>query len=90
MPSATCSNGTEISRSGPPKMRLVLEADMTYRAGQRVAGGARLLFVDMHPNLRWRDGMLHIDQTIEMHWVAAAGRGLLPVPSVFAHKPAPQ
>ena len=71
------------------KMRLVLEADMTYRARQLAAGGARLLFADMHPNLRWRDGVLHIDQMIGRHRVVAAGRGLLLVPSVFAHKPAP-
>jgi DNA-binding transcriptional ArsR family regulator len=72
-----------------PKMRLVLEADMTYRARQLAAGGARLLFADVHPNLRWLDGLLHIDQMIGRHRVAAAGRGLLLVPSVFAHKPAP-
>jgi DNA-binding transcriptional ArsR family regulator len=72
-----------------PKMRLVLEADMTYRARQLAAGGARLLFADIHPNLRWRDGVLHIDQMIGRHHVAAAGRGLLLVPSVFSHKPAP-
>jgi DNA-binding transcriptional ArsR family regulator len=72
-----------------PRMRLVLEADMTYRARQLAAGGARLLFADMHANLHWRDGVLHIDQMIGRHRVAAAGRGLLLVPSVFAHKPAP-
>jgi hypothetical protein len=72
-----------------PKMRLVLEADMTYRARQLAAGGARLLFADMHPNLRWQDGVLRIDQMIGKHHVAAAGRGLLLVPSVFSHKPAP-
>jgi DNA-binding transcriptional ArsR family regulator len=76
-------------RPGWPKMRLVLEADMTYRARQLAAGGARLLFADMHPNLSWRDGVLHIDQMIGRHRVNAAGRGLLLVPSVFAHKPAP-
>lgn len=72
-----------------PKMRLVLEADMTYRARQLAAGGARLLFADMHPNLSWRDGVLRIGKMIGRHQVAAAGRGLLLVPSVFAHKPAP-
>jgi hypothetical protein len=72
-----------------PQMRLVLEADMTYRARQLAAGGARLLFADMHPNLRWHNGALRIDQMIGQHRVAAAGRGLLLVPSVFAHKPAP-
>ncbi|GAA2076493.1 DUF5937 family protein [Actinomadura alba] len=72
-----------------PQMRLVLEADMTYRARQLAVGGARLLFADMHPNLRWQDGVLHIDKMIGRHRVAASGRGLLLVPSVFAYKPAP-
>lgn len=72
-----------------PQMRLVLEADMTYRARRLALGGARLLFADMHPNLRWADGELHIAQMISRHRVAAHGRGLLLLPSVFAHKPAP-
>ncbi|MFD1932443.1 MULTISPECIES: ArsR/SmtB family transcription factor [Nonomuraea] len=72
-----------------PQMRLVLEADMTYRARQLAVGGARLLFADMHPNLRWHDGVLHIDKMVGRHRVAASGRGLLLMPSVFAHKPAP-
>ncbi|MEU9044947.1 MULTISPECIES: ArsR family transcriptional regulator [unclassified Kitasatospora] len=72
-----------------PTMRLVLEADMTYRARRLALGGARLLFADMHPDLRWRGGVLHIDRMISRHRVAAAGRGLLLIPSVFAHKPAP-
>lgn len=72
-----------------PQMRLVLEADTTYRARQLAVGGARLLFADMHPNLRWQDGVLHIDKMIGRHHVAAAGRGLLLVPSIFSHRPAP-
>ena len=72
-----------------PQMRLVLEADMTYRARQMATGGARLLFADMHPNLRWHDGALHIDKMIGHHRVTAAGRGLLLIPSVFAYKPVP-
>ncbi|MEI5008501.1 metalloregulator ArsR/SmtB family transcription factor [Streptomyces sp. PmtA] len=72
-----------------PQMRLVLEADMTYRARQLARGGARLLFADMHPNLRWQGGELYIDKMISRHRVTASGRGLLLMPSVFAHKPAP-
>jgi DNA-binding transcriptional ArsR family regulator len=72
-----------------PQMRLVLEADMTYRARQLAVGGARLLFADLHPNLRWQDGALHVDSVIGSRRVTAAGRGLLLIPSVFAHKPAP-
>ncbi|GAA4929774.1 hypothetical protein HD597_004280 [Nonomuraea thailandensis] len=72
-----------------PRMRRVLEADMTYRARRLALGGARLLFADMHPNLRWQDGVLHISKMIGHHHVAATGQGLLLMPSVFAHKPAP-
>ncbi|GAB2904798.1 helix-turn-helix domain-containing protein [Streptomyces mayteni] len=72
-----------------PRMRLLLEADMTYRARRLAIGGARSLFADMHPNLRWHDGVLHIARMIGRHRVAAAGRGLLLIPSVFAHQPAP-
>lgn len=72
-----------------PQMRLVLEADTTYRARQLAVGGARLLFADMHPNLRWRDGVLEIDEMISEHTVQAAGRGLLLMPSIFALKPVP-
>lgn len=71
-----------------PQMRLVMEADMTYRARQLALGGARLLFADMHPNLRWKNGVLYIDKMIGNHHVVA-GRGLHLMPSVFSHKPAP-
>ncbi|MFJ9641691.1 ArsR/SmtB family transcription factor [Streptomyces sp. NPDC101206] len=76
-----------------PQIRLVAEADMTYRARQLARGGARLLFADMHPQLRWDDGgprgVLRIHRTIGGYEARAAGRGLLLVPCVFAHKPAP-
>ncbi|WP_322888082.1 ArsR family transcriptional regulator, partial [Streptomyces solincola] len=78
-----------VIEPGWPRMRLVLEADMTYRARQLAVGGARSLFAGMHPDLRWRDGVLHIDRMIGRFHAAASGRGLLLVPSVFAHKPAP-
>ncbi|MGO9883840.1 MAG: ArsR family transcriptional regulator [Solirubrobacteraceae bacterium] len=71
-----------------PEMQLVLEADTTYRARQLATGGARLLFADMHPNLRWSDGVLTITEMVSDHTVAAAGRGLLLLPSIFAFKPA--
>jgi hypothetical protein len=72
-----------------PDMRLVLEADTTYRARQLATGGARLLFADMHPNLRWHDGALEIEEMISEHTVKASGRGLLLMPSIFALKPLP-
>lgn len=72
-----------------PQLRLVLDADITNRARQLATGGARLLFADMHPNLRWHDGTLDIDDMIGRHNVAASGRGLVLIPSAFAAKPVP-
>lgn len=72
-----------------PRLRLVLEADTTYRARRLATGGARLLFADMHPNLTWRDGILEIAEMVGDHAVTAPGRGLVLVPSVFACKPVP-
>jgi hypothetical protein len=72
-----------------PQMQLVLEADTTYRAGRLAAGGARLLFADMHPNIRWSEGTLTVAEMISGGTVAAAGRGLLLIPSIFAYKPVP-
>jgi DNA-binding transcriptional ArsR family regulator len=74
---------------GWPEMQLVLEADTTYRARQLATGGAHLLFADIHPNLTWSDGVLTVTEMVGDHTVAAAGRGLLLTPSVFAYKPVP-
>jgi len=63
--------------------------DTTYRARQLATGGARRLFADVHPNLSWNDGVLSIAEMISHDTVAAAGRGLLLVPSIFAYKPVP-
>lgn len=71
------------------QVRTLLEADMTYRARQFATGGARLLFADLHPNVRWHDGTLHIDKMIGRHTVSVSGRGLLLLPSLFAYKPVP-
>ncbi|GAA4934576.1 ArsR/SmtB family transcription factor [Actinoplanes utahensis] len=72
-----------------PRMRLVLEADTTYRARRLAIGGARALFEDLHPNVTWDQGTVRIDKMIGRHRVLAAGRGLLLLPSVFAYKPIP-
>jgi hypothetical protein len=72
-----------------PQVRLLLEADMTYRAHRLATGGASLLFADLHPNVRWHDGTLSISDMIGKHTVAVSGRGLLLVPSLFAYKPVP-
>jgi len=72
-----------------PRMRVVMEADTTYRARRLALGGARLLFADIHPNVSWADGVLRITKMIGRHRVSAAGRGLLLLPSIFAYKAIP-
>jgi len=74
---------------GWPEMQLVLEADTTYRARRLATGGAALLFADIHPNVEWRDGVLTLTEMVGDHTAAAAGRGLLLTPSIFAYKPVP-
>src|SRR5690606_41909981 len=62
---------------------------MAHRARRLAVGGARAPSADIHPDLHWDDGVLHIDKMFGGYATAAAGRGLLLMPSVFAHKPAP-
>ncbi|MGR6914427.1 DUF5937 family protein [[Actinomadura] parvosata] len=44
-----------------PRIRAVLDADVTYRARQLAAGGAQRLFAGLHPDLHWRDGRLRLE-----------------------------
>jgi DNA-binding transcriptional ArsR family regulator len=65
-----------------PRIRAVLDADIGYRARRLAAGGAELLFADLHPDLRWRDGRLLADRRGGDRVVTAPGAGglvLLPV-----------
>ena len=45
------------------RIRPVLEADISYRAGLLADGGARSLFSDLHPDLRWSGGTLTLTDT---------------------------
>ena len=45
------------------RIRPVLEADITYRAGLLAGGGARSLFSDLHPDLHWSGGTLTLIDT---------------------------
>ncbi|WP_199826162.1 ArsR/SmtB family transcription factor [Streptomyces sp. SBT349] len=40
------------------RIRGVLDADIGHRARQLAAGGAAKLFTDLHPDLRWHEGVL--------------------------------
>jgi hypothetical protein len=72
-----------------PRIRLILETDVTHRARRLATGGAQSLFSDLHRNVRWQGGALRIGQMIGRHDVDGAGRGLRLIPSLFVHKPAP-
>ena len=64
----------------------VLEADIAYRAGLLANGGARSLFSDLHPDLRWSQGTLTINDTDEgpsVSRVMLGPDGVVLMPSVF-------
>src|SRR5580692_297487 len=69
------------------RMRSVLEADISYHAELLAGGGARSLFSELHPGLRWSAGQLLM--TDEEAWpenplVTLGPGGLVLLPSVFA------
>jgi DNA-binding transcriptional ArsR family regulator len=68
------------------RIRPVLEADIAYRAGLLADGGARSLFSDLHPDLRWSGGTLTINDTDErssVFQVMLGPDGVVLMPSVF-------
>jgi hypothetical protein len=65
-----------------PRIRALLEGDVLYRARQMADGGARALFADIDPTVRWSGGELQIEKRVEVA-VELEERGLLFVPSVF-------
>jgi DNA-binding transcriptional ArsR family regulator len=68
------------------RIRPVLEADIAYRAGLLADGGARSLFSDLHPDLRWSQGTLTINDTDEgplVSRVMLGPDGVVLLPSVF-------
>jgi DNA-binding transcriptional ArsR family regulator len=67
-----------------PRMRDVLDSDISYRSRQLVVGGANALFADLDDNLRWTNGRVEVDAvglTVDDH---VDGRGLVLTPSLFA------
>jgi DNA-binding transcriptional ArsR family regulator len=68
------------------RIRPVLDADIVYRAGLLADGGARSLFSDLHPDLRWSQGTLTINDTDEgpsVSRVMLGPDGVVLMPSVF-------
>jgi DNA-binding transcriptional ArsR family regulator len=68
------------------RIRPVLDADISYHAALLAAGGARSLFSDLHPDLRWSAGHLFMtDAEPEQAnpGVTLGPDGLVLLPSVF-------
>jgi DNA-binding transcriptional ArsR family regulator len=68
------------------RIRPVLEADIAYRAGLLAGGGARSLFSDLHPDLRWSGGTLMLtdtDQGPPVFKIMLGPDGVVLMPSVF-------
>ncbi|WP_214417249.1 ArsR/SmtB family transcription factor [Sphaerisporangium fuscum] len=70
-----------------PRARSVLEADIVYRARVLAQYGAEGLFADLAPRLSWADGVLtlHWNRQVIEYDLDIAGRGLVLVPTLFAH-----
>lgn len=67
-----------------PRIRLLCEQDLLYRARLLAEGGARRLFSDLSPQISWdASGTLQIANTISDITATLNGRGLLLVPTVF-------
>jgi DNA-binding transcriptional ArsR family regulator len=67
------------------RIRSVLDADVAYHAGLLAGGGARSLFSDLHPGLRWSAGQLFMTDAEDGtdRQVTLGPDGLVLVPSVF-------
>jgi hypothetical protein len=67
------------------RIRSVLEADIAYHAGLLAGGGARSLFGDLHPSLRWSGDKLYLtDSDDEADGQVTLGPdGVVLMPSVF-------
>jgi DNA-binding transcriptional ArsR family regulator len=66
-----------------PTLRLILERDVVYRAGQLAARGWAAALADLTPHLQWRDGCIECTKIKLDQDAGLGGHGLLFVPSVF-------
>jgi DNA-binding transcriptional ArsR family regulator len=67
-----------------PRLRVLLEGDVLKRARALAFGGPEALFDDLHPTVRYRDGLLEVEKPFQIEGVVPGGRGILLVPSAFA------
>ena len=66
-----------------PRMRALLDAEVQRRARRLAGGGSAAILADLHPRVRWRDGVLTVDQPHCAAPDVPAGAGLVLIPSVF-------
>lgn len=66
-----------------PRIRAVLDADIAYRARQLAAGGADLLFADLHPDLHWTGRQLVLEWRRGDRVVPPGPGGLVLLPVVL-------
>ncbi|MBI0295229.1 winged helix-turn-helix transcriptional regulator [Streptomyces sp. PRKS01-29] len=67
-----------------PRLRALLEADITHRSRQLAEGGLERLFADLRPALHWTDSTLTIrNSVVPAQTQDLDGRGVLLMPSVF-------
>ncbi|MFI6232888.1 DUF5937 family protein [Micromonospora sp. NPDC050784] len=66
-----------------PRLRLLLDADVTARARTLAEDGAAVLLNDLHRQVRWEDDTLLVAQRRCLAPDVADGPGLVLVPSVF-------
>jgi len=59
---------------------VLLEGDVLKRAQALAFGGPEALFDDLHPTVRYRDGLLEVEKPFQIEGVTPSGRGILFVP----------
>jgi DNA-binding transcriptional ArsR family regulator len=64
------------------RTRALLQADIAYQSGRLAAGGLDRLFAELHPSVRWHDGVLTREHGGPDHR-DLAGEGLVLMPSAF-------
>ena len=67
-----------------PRLRVLLEGDVLKPAQALAFGGPEALFDDLHPSVRYSDGLLEVEKPFQIEGVTPGGRGILLVPCAFA------
>lgn len=67
-----------------PQIRQLLEVDIVGHAQRLALSGPEALFADLHPAVRYRDGVLEVGERPPLREMTLDGRGLLLVPVSFA------